>query len=205
MHCGIESAASRGIIGSDRPGLSAAGRLPPLQGGPEPRDGWPARRGGSVSSPSPWRANSAAWPWPTPTQSVARPRRASRRRSSCSEADDQPRAAHPERVPDCDRAAVDVDPLRVEAELADHREALRGEGLVELDQVDAPRPPTPVRASSLRTAGIGPTPITRGSTPAAAEPTKRASGCTAEPLRGLRRGDHERGGAVVDTGWSCRP
>ena len=37
---------------------------------------------------------------------------------------------------------------------------------------------TPVRASSLRTAGIGPMPITRGSTPATALPAKAASGST---------------------------
>ena len=35
---------------------------------------------------------------------------------------------------------------------------------------------TPVRASSLRTAGIGPMPITRGSTPATALPAKRMNG-----------------------------
>ena len=35
---------------------------------------------------------------------------------------------------------------------------------------------TPVRASSLRTAGTGPMPITRGSTPAAALPTNAPSG-----------------------------
>ena len=35
-----------------------------------------------------------------------------------------------------DRAAVDVDPLGVEPQLADDREALRGEGLVQLDEIE---------------------------------------------------------------------
>src|SRR5262245_32802833 len=41
-----------------------------------------------------------------------------------------------ERVAEGDRAAVDVEPLLVDPELADAGEDLRGEGLVELDQVD---------------------------------------------------------------------
>ena len=42
----------------------------------------------------------------------------------------------PERVPERDRAAVDVDPGRVEAELVDADERLRRERLVELDEVE---------------------------------------------------------------------
>ena len=50
--------------------------------------------------------------------------------------DDEPRAAHPERMAERDRAAVHVHLLGVEAELPDHDEALRGERLVQLDQVE---------------------------------------------------------------------
>src|SRR5262249_59961618 len=45
-------------------------------------------------------------------------------------------AAHPEWVADRDRTAVDVDAVGVESELADDDEALRREGLVQLDEVD---------------------------------------------------------------------
>ena len=56
----------------------------------------------------------------------------------------------------------------------------------------------PVRSSSFRTAGIGPMPITRGSTPATAEPTNAPSGSTPSSRALLLARDHERGGAVVD-------
>src|SRR5947208_2394706 len=48
----------------------------------------------------------------------------------------QARAGHPERVADGDGAAVDVVLLRVDAELVAAVEALAGEGLVQLPQVD---------------------------------------------------------------------
>ena len=49
----------------------------------------------------------------------------------------EPRAGHAERVAERDGAAVRVDVRRVvgQAEVAQHGEALRGEGLVELDHV----------------------------------------------------------------------
>src|SRR4029079_15203725 len=49
---------------------------------------------------------------------------------------DEARAAHSERMAERDRAAVDIDPLRVEAQLTDDREALRRERLVQLDEID---------------------------------------------------------------------
>src|SRR4029079_11496991 len=52
------------------------------------------------------------------------------------EGDDQPGAAHPQRMAERDRAAVDVDLFRVEPELTDHGEALRGERLVQLDEIE---------------------------------------------------------------------
>ena len=124
--------------------------------------------------------------------------------------DDEAGAAHAERMAERDRAAVDVHALLVEAELAHDREALRGERLVQLDQVEVARPSTPVRASSLRTAGIGPMPITRGSTPATALPTKRANGSAPSAAASLLARDHERRRAVVDAARvarrdACRP
>src|SRR4030095_16575154 len=49
---------------------------------------------------------------------------------------DQTRAAHAEGMAECDRAAVHVHALRVEPELADHDQALRGDRLVQLDEVE---------------------------------------------------------------------
>ena len=56
----------------------------------------------------------------------------------------------------------------------------------------------PRRSRSLRTAGTGPMPITRGSTPATARPDERAERLDAELLRLLLAREHERGGAVVE-------
>jgi hypothetical protein len=49
---------------------------------------------------------------------------------------DEPAAAHPERMAERDRATVHVDLRRVETQLVDADERLRGEGLVELDEVE---------------------------------------------------------------------
>ena len=48
----------------------------------------------------------------------------------------QPRAAHAERMAERDRAAVDVDLVAIEPELLLDREILAGERLVDLDQID---------------------------------------------------------------------
>ena len=77
-----------------------------------------------------------------------------------------------------DGAAVGVHVRGVvgQAELAQHRERLRGEGLVELDHVDLRRASGPRAPAALRVAGTGPMPMMRGATPAAAMPTTRAIG-----------------------------
>src|SRR5688572_32364771 len=48
----------------------------------------------------------------------------------------EPRSAHAERVPDSDRAAVDVEPLVVDPETIATVERLHGEGLVQLPEPD---------------------------------------------------------------------
>ena len=52
------------------------------------------------------------------------------------ERDDEPRAAHPERMAERDRTTVHVHLRAVEAELAHHRDRLRRERLVQLDEVE---------------------------------------------------------------------
>src|SRR6185369_15866295 len=49
---------------------------------------------------------------------------------------DQPRPAHPERMAEGDRPAVDVDLRRIQTELVDANERLRRERLVQLDQIE---------------------------------------------------------------------
>ena len=71
----------------------------------------------------------------------------------------EPRARHAERMADRDRAAIRIDMVGVvgQSEIAKHGERLRGEGLVELDDVEiADRDPS--RSISLTVAGTGPCP-----------------------------------------------
>ena len=75
-------------------------------------------------------------------------------------------------------------------------EALGGERLVQLDQVELvdadPRP-----LQQLATAGTGPMPITRGSTPTTALADERRQRLGAQLARPLLARDHERCRAVV--------
>ena len=67
-----------------------------------------------------------------------------------------------------------------EAELAEHREPLRGEGLVQFDHVHV----ADLEAEALEqllARGAGPMPMIRGGTPATAAPRTRARGV--RPLR----------------------
>ena len=101
----------------------------------------PAATSSDVAGPCRWsvyetRSTTIAMPWPPPTHMVSRPNVASRVREAVQEGRGQAGAGAPERVADRDRAAVDVEPLVVDAERPRRREHLRGERLVELDQVD---------------------------------------------------------------------
>ena len=77
-------------------------------------------------------------PCPTPMHIVHSARRAPRALELERRRRREPRPAHAERVAERDRAAVRVDVLRVvrEPEAAQHGEGLRGERLVELDDVE---------------------------------------------------------------------
>src|SRR5205085_10486625 len=115
------------------------------------------------------------------------------------ERDDEARAAHPERMTERDRAAVDVHLLRVEAELADHGEALRSERLVQLDEIDL----IERDAGALQQLAHG-----RDRADAHQAWVDAGDGATdegterfdAELTRLLLRRDHERRRAVVDPG-----
>src|SRR3954452_24972017 len=52
------------------------------------------------------------------------------------EVDEDARSAHPEWMPDRDRASVDVDPVGIDPELPDHGQRLRRKRLVQLDEVE---------------------------------------------------------------------
>ena len=116
---------------------------------------------------------------------------------------DDPCPARPDRVAERDRAAVDVDLVPVEAELATVGQRLRGERLVDLDQVerlDRQLDPVEQAADALdrgeeeplrRDLGLG----------VADDPGERLQ---AEPLHGPLAGDDRRGGAVGDARARCR-
>ena len=83
------------------------------------------------------RSKTVAKPWPTPTQSDARPRAAPVRAIWWISVVAKAGAAATKRVADRNRAAVDVQFCAVDAQLALVGEGLRGERLVQLEQVDA--------------------------------------------------------------------
>ena len=142
-------------------------------------------RAGPSSSRS--RSKRAAWPWPTPTHIVASAVAAAAAAELVEQRDDEPGAAHPERVADRDRAAVDVHPLRRRGRARGRR---RGSGTRTPRSARPGRASptsTPARPSSFRTAGTGPIPITRGSTPAT-----RARDEAAERLDRRARGPSPR-------------
>ena len=87
----------------------------------------------------------------------------------------QAHAGGGERVADGDRAAVRVDPRVVvgDAEVVEEGEHLHGERLVELEQADVVDREAGLGAAPSRSAGTGPTPMTSGSTPTKAKPTRR--------------------------------
>ena len=80
----------------------------------------------------------AASPWPPPPHSAAAPTPPPRRRSSLMIVSTT-RARHADRVAERDGAAVHVDDVVADAEVAHRRDADRGERLVELEQVDVAR------------------------------------------------------------------
>ena len=82
------------------------------------------------------RSRISAMPWPPPTHMVIRPVDLSCQSRRVEHRVLEPGAGHAERVADRDRAAVDVEPVEVDAEVLVRRHHLRRERLVDLDQVD---------------------------------------------------------------------
>ena len=122
------------------------------------------------------RSTHIAMPWPTPMQSAAMPRFAPRAFIARSERAEDAAAARADRVTERDRAAVHVDASRGRARARARtrstaprtpRSARRGRGRTRFQ---------PARASAFLPAGIGPSPMKFGSTPAVAYETTRASG-----------------------------
>src|SRR5436309_8839624 len=109
------------------------------------------------------------------------------------------RAGHPVGVPDRDRAAVRVEPLGVDAEAVAAVDDLRGEGLVQLDDIDVLELQARV-LEQLRHREDRPDPhLVRlaGGEHAAAEEAERPH---AERLGALRGHDERRRGAVRELG-----
>ena len=84
------------------------------------------------------RSSASAIPWPTPMHMVASASLPPVALQLLGRGQREARARHAERMAERDRAAVGVHLRRVvgKAELAEHGEALRGEGLVQFDHVE---------------------------------------------------------------------
>ena len=76
---------------------------------------------------------------------------------------------------DCATVGIHMRGIVGRAELPQHRQALRGKGLVELDHLHLAELEAGL-SSTRRDAGAGPMPMMRGSTPTVAMPTTRARG-----------------------------
>src|SRR5438477_487498 len=113
------------------------------------------------------------------------------------EAHDEPRAAHPEGVAERDRAAVHVHLLRVETELADHDEALGGERLVQLDEIEV-GDGDPCPSEKLAHGRDRPDAHHSRIDPGDRAADEGAERLDAQFSRLLLGRDHESGGAVVD-------
>ena len=103
-----------------------------------------------------------------------------------------------------DRAAVDVEPIGIDRQLAQARPApaRRTPRSARRDRSD--RASARRSFSALRTAGTGPMPKRSGSTPAVAKATKRASGCEAALLRAARPTSRRRPPRRRSSATSCR-
>src|SRR4051794_7127136 len=96
-----------------------------------------------------------------------------------------------------DRTAVHVDPLLVEAELADHGETLRRERLVELDEVDR-RQRNAGAFEEAADGGDGADPHDARIDAGDGGADERRERLDAQLARTLLARDDDRGGAVVD-------
>ena len=127
-------------------------------------------------------AKRAACPCPTPMHRVARPRRAPRRRSSCARVPTMRAPEQPSGWPSAiappltfTRAGSNPSSRSTASDCAANASLSSTRSICSTAQ--------PARASGLRVAGTGPMPMSRGSTPAAAEPATRASGSALSALR----------------------
>jgi MFS family permease len=118
---------------------------------------------------------------------------------------DQARAAGAQRVAQRNGAAPGVHARVVvlEAQPAQHGQALRGKGFVQLDHVHLVQV-RPVSASTFCVAGAGPKPMMRGATPAVAMPTTRARGVRPYLAAWLRRPAAGAGAVVHAAGVARR-
>ena len=106
-----------------------------------------------------------AVPMPLPMQSVTRAVARSRAFELVEHRAEDHRPGRAERVAHGDRAAIDVDLRRVEVEGLEVAEHDRGEGLVDLEQVDVGEGHLRALASSFFVTSTGPVSIIAGSEP----------------------------------------
>ena len=128
-------------------------------------------------------SNSPAAPMPPPTHIVTTTWLAPRRRPSISACPTSPVPDIPYGVTDCDRAAVDVQPLVRDSESVPAVEHLDGERLVELPEADVVDRQLET-VEQLRNRKTGPIPISSGSHPCR-ETTERPNAPSAAALASL--------------------
>ena len=127
----------------DQPGQRPRVAVSGAAGRPAPPVARVGRAGRALShGPGAGTRSSSASPWPPPPHSAAAPRPPPRRRSSWTRCSASLAPGRADRMAERDRAAVDVDQLRADAEVAHRLDGDRGERLVDLDQVQVrDRPP----------------------------------------------------------------
>jgi hypothetical protein len=103
-------------------------------------------------------------PWPPPMQAEARPRFRPRRRSSSVSVSSSRVPLSPSGWPSAMAPPLTLTLSRSSPSSFSHRQVLRREGLVDLDQVDVAER-EPAFSSTLRSPAPGPMPISVGSTP----------------------------------------
>ena len=143
------------------------------------------------------RSKSAACPWPDADAHRREAVAPAATAKLVQQRGDEPGAAHAERVPDRDRAAVDVHPLLVEAELAHDGEALRRERLVQLDEIELVDG-HPGAVEELAHGRDGPDAHHRRVDAGGRRAGEHAERLDPERPRPLLARDHERRGTVVD-------
>ena len=144
-------------------------------------------------------SRTTASPCPPEMQSVASPSARLALAHLVREGEQDPRATHPDRMAERDPSAEEVQPVPIELQLAFAGDHLRGEGLVDLDQVDVGEREAGLLEDLLRR-GHRADAHDLGRNPGPAHPHDPRERLPALRLRARLRHQDHRGGAVGEAG-----